>query len=430
MSFDFKRVSFFYISLTMVLVPLLEFVQNCFGETLTYHVWFLHIAGFIGAAIALFYIVDNRKKGIAELFYLLLILLYCISTIFSEDNTLIQVSFEFSETLGHYLAYYTLFYMSASLYGDKECDRYRDDILKVFIFVASFNVIPALLQIFRIYPIDCVSHTERHVEHAMVFGLTRHSNYYAVLSIIFIACILGILMFNELSKKKKVLLYLLLFISVLCSLHTFARIAWVGLTTLLLFYVIYLIVAKQKNVVFVNENFKRIITCLIIFVVISVFWLVVLDLKTGEISEDYNNMVTVDVSSTENFANFRGFLWITSLKSVPTHWWHGVGPDNFRWLLYERYISGEEIWLNAHNLFMHVLATQGIFAMITYIALIVVATIKTIKNIHINNPMYLSIVAGYVASCMFIWAVSSVSIYYWIALGLCLAVTNKKSINT
>ena len=63
-------------------------------------------------------------------------------------------------------------------------------------------------------------------------------------------------------------------------------------------------------------------------------------------------------------------LWKETIKIVPKYLIHGVGIDNFGNVLYGKPIrSTKFIFDKAHNEYLQILVTMGIFSLISYLCL-------------------------------------------------------------
>ena len=122
------------------------------------------------------------------------------------------------------------------------------------------------------------------------------------------------------------------------------------------------------------------------------------------------------------------FVWKNTLKVVPKHLLHGVGVDNF----YDafdtplfRFIKGGdaiEYYDKAHNEYLQKLVTEGIFSLITYLSMLFIIFINSIKKVFKDNEsiviaLFLAFI-GYLVQAFFNISVIEVAPLFWIICGL------------
>ena len=85
----------------------------------------------------------------------------------------------------------------------------------------------------------------------------------------------------------------------------------------------------------------------------------------------------------DGFGHGRGKIWRAALHSVPRHWVNGIGLDNLAQCFREMpgWKPGDYVQDKGHNEYIHTLATQGIFAIVNYLALLIYVTVTSIKRI-------------------------------------------------
>ena len=132
----------------------------------------------------------------------------------------------------------------------------------------------------------------------------------------------------------------------------------------------------------------------------------------------------------DNMGSHRGYIWRYGIQSVPANWLFGVGLDNYKYAFTSNpnWHEGMYYQSKGHNEYLHLMVTQGVPALLNYLAMliyIISAGVKNvIKNIGENKSyitwIYLGMVTGYMAQAIFNSSVINVAIYFWIALGLVL----------
>lgn len=126
------------------------------------------------------------------------------------------------------------------------------------------------------------------------------------------------------------------------------------------------------------------------------------------------------------FGSGRLYIWNETIKLVPEHLWFGGGPDTLSARLvapFTRYV--EELGLTivaatdvAHNEYLNILVSQGIFALISYIAALVLSAVRLLQ--HATGQ---ALILGVPILCYCIQAFFGISMfftapYFWIVLAL------------
>lgn len=128
--------------------------------------------------------------------------------------------------------------------------------------------------------------------------------------------------------------------------------------------------------------------------------------KIEESSED---------SVTNELSNGRIEIWKNTLKIVPKYFLLGAGIDNFGYVYPQ---SGIHYCSKAHNEYLQILVTEGIFALLTYICLILNLFIDGIKS---NNKIVLSCLMSfivYIIQAFFNISTLTVAPIYFIIIGM------------
>lgn len=132
---------------------------------------------------------------------------------------------------------------------------------------------------------------------------------------------------------------------------------------------------------------------------------------------------------------FRGDYWRAGLKMFSSHLFFGVGPDSFGdWYRATRTVEatirrGPSIVTNAaHNVFIDIAATAGIFAIAAYLVVIFIG-FKSAWNIHKRNknfdPLYVGVFAawiGYLAQSTISINNIALGIWGWVLPGTLIAI--------
>ena len=124
----------------------------------------------------------------------------------------------------------------------------------------------------------------------------------------------------------------------------------------------------------------------------------------------------------------RLYNWRKGLEQVPKHWLTGVGLDNYRYVFVSAPDFKEGMYYQdkGHNEYLHVLVTQGVPALINYLALLVYACVGAVKNIlketSVKKRAVIWILLGmFIAYCfqaLFNSSIPYVVIHFWLVIGL------------
>ena len=141
---------------------------------------------------------------------------------------------------------------------------------------------------------------------------------------------------------------------------------------------------------------------------------------------------------SDTFGSGRIYIWKSVLERIPSQLWLGSGPDTMMLAEIEPFTRFDER-LNtaivaqidvAHNDYLNILYHQGIFAMLAYMAALVDAAGKWLRNSEKSGVVA---ALGGAALCYYIQAFFGFSfcgstIYFWVILGLLVSVLNKLSL--
>lgn len=166
------------------------------------------------------------------------------------------------------------------------------------------------------------------------------------------------------------------------------------------------------------------IALLVVFVLALVF-LYIADIGGGMLHEAHE-LLHGNVSDT--FGSGRIHIWKCVLEKIPDNLWFGTGPDTMSHAQLEaftRYDPDKGVELvaeidTAHNEYLNILFHQGIFALLAYLAALVLAAAKWIKH---GNTALAAAACGAAVLCYCIQAFFGISMFltapfYWITLGL------------
>ena len=158
---------------------------------------------------------------------------------------------------------------------------------------------------------------------------------------------------------------------------------------------------------------------------IWVAFLYMMDCGTGMLHEAHE---LLHGNIDPNFGSGRLHIWTEVLRQVPGQLWFGSGPDTM--LLTEitsfsRYDSLHDINIVskidvAHNEYLNVLFHQGVFALISYLALLGLTIRKWIADGPSNSALGIlgAGAAGYCIQAFFGFSMCITAPLFWLLLGL------------
>ena len=264
-----------------------------------------------------------------------------------------------------------------------------------------------------------------------IVGLTENCNFLGSLVCMLSIISLGFFLFN---KKKYYLIPF--FVSYILLLMANSTGPFISFVFTLILVIIFAIVRKIKI-------WKRLIICLIPMLVLYPFVLHGNDRITPEIKStvhyflnyfDYqkedelskdNGEETSSTSSSvidtsNKLGNGRIRIWRNVFKSVKKRFWLGYGPDNLG-LVYEKSADDSAMADKAHNVYLHILVSSGIFALLGYLLWLVFIIIKGIKSRDLVVNILCFGVIAYSVQATFNINVSEVTPYFYLVSGFMMA---------
>ncbi len=223
------------------------------------------------------------------------------------------------------------------------------------------------------------------------------------------------------SKYMKYVLPAVLAFLFYTMLGSRARLAWVGFAGLVVFYVISFTIMYRKDKETVKPALKRSLVLLAVFSAVFLIAFFFTDYIREAAVRSYWEVANGDV---EKVGSDRIYNWKMGLASVPDNWLTGVGLDNYSYVFRadpEYYTQAK-----AHNEYLHVLVTQGVPAVINYLALLIYAGAGAVKSVvndtskvrRILTWIFLGMFITYCVQALFNGSVTYVAVYFWLIIGL------------
>lgn len=422
---------------SMLFIPLSElFGELIYNVPFVFERAYLTFLGFIGITVFILNIFLNKKFDFLTIVCLFLIFLAGISVAFSNPTQPIPffIITGHVEEVFHYYAYFFLFYSSTKI-------NMSNDVKFIIISFIAIGLIHNFFGVFQLFGLRLsdisYNNKESHEQLRCIYGLTSNCNFYAGLATIVtsIACI------TYFVKKIPIFDYkwfFLIFIMFFCALCSSTRLGILGVAATLFFLltlgIITFLLKKNilvKNVSWPEFNLNKIPVIIIISVtsclLVYVAFPQLLIPSLSEFSNDIN-----DLSSNKNIDNLgslRGQVWRFSIEYLlNVNFLTGTGIGNFIdvFLTNPRMHESPQIVHFAHNEYLHIFVTQGIFAFITYMILYATCVIKSIKSILCSTNesfkqfkiICLVALLCYMTQAFFNCNIFETYLYFWILLGL------------
>lgn len=372
---------------------------------------------------------------------------------------------------GRYEGLYTiLYYLSVMLLSTFVSDKYKKVLVHCVLLCGAFQAIYAICQCFnwlnvkqfykslRYY--DSVHNRYAVKKQAWILGLTNNPNFFGSYMLMCLSYSIGLLLDSK--KIIKSVIY-----CIFIALFTFgllvsnATSSVVGLSFVCFFALIYIIK---------NKKFYKLLVLVLIFVSVTVS---VVKLNKTTLIKDIKITKTeaTEVAKgnlDDSYGTKRMYIWKKTVEIIPKYFWHGVGVDSFHKAfdgeaLIRKTETKKILYDKAHNEYLQLLITQGIFALVAYMWLCGFVVIRGLKkglksdkyenNLKIiengklaenskgkkkvkktekieTTQIYLVLpIIGYMVQAFFNISVIEVAPIFWMALGLCAGNIEKKKCN-
>ena len=346
-----------------------------------------------------------------------------ISAIFAYDiNIALEGCWERYEGL-----FSVLYYLSIMLLSTFVAEKYKKFIVNIILVCGAIQAIYAICQCFSLFNVKQIFHYRPQwderiqgnvpVGEIWALGFTNNPNFFGTYMLLVLSYSLGLLVDSK--KNYQNIIY-----SSLIALFMFALLisnssaSAVGLLFVIIYIFIYCLKIKSYNKFIVILSIMLAITCLTV--------------KLGKTTLA-KDMLQIGNEATEiakgnfneNYGTERMYIWKETIKIVPNYLLHGVGIDNFHkafngGALILKRPTREILYDKAHNEYLQILVTQGIFALASYLFVYGYVVYKGTKNAFKNNEIYLILpIIGYLVQAFFSISVIEVAPIFYMLLGLC-----------
>lgn len=414
----FDKIKIIAISFIMIAIPSIKFlsyvlyltnvIEDSFLVNQVYVLW----AMIPFLLILYIYGLYKKKDKINYIDYIIyfLIILAIISTIFSIEKTVsIYGEYHRNEGLLSILSYYLIFLNAKSIKEEKT----KKFFIKIFLILGLFQVLYALIQIYL--PFNIV---KRYSIIYLAMGLCGNPNFlgsYMAMLVIYTS-------FMFIKEKNKIYLILTIIYNIGLTLAGSTG-PFLSVVLTLIFIMIYL---RKK------ETIKRFIilslSLLITFVLINYTSIKVCEkLYNIEINAQYNIVqetkelieqlfgINNQKIKLKELGNRRVEIWLNLLPKTKDYWLTGSGLDTIQYI----YPQTRDFTVDkAHNVYLQILLTNGLFALLAYLYLLYDAFKKGLKLKDTTSQALYMVFIVYSIQAFLNISVIDVAPYFFLFFGL------------
>ena len=377
------------------------------------------IISFIGYII---YKLIYKDVQIWELFVILISFLLFLSYCYAYDQRIaLRGFFHGREGIFVIISYYLIFLLSTTI-KDKKINNVIFNILTI---TGLLNVIYAILQVFNVsnfVGIKIIDFNDYST------GFLLNSNFFGTLMTLMVGLWLPKYFFEDF-EKFSIKYFLVLLIFIMGLFFSGAMSAFVALIVMFFMsFVYYFLKRKQYNLK------KVLIKYIVIFLGIGAVFAFTNSFVGSILSSDVSELFFqasegIKGNVDESFGTGRIYIWSKALSAFKDYIWHGIGIDNFAYITNK---TGEfiidpildVIVYKAHNEYLQILITQGIFQFIVYLIFIVLILIKSLfnilksKNIDITYLAFFFSICGYLVQAFFNIRITLIAPVFFILCGI------------
>ena len=423
MSKVINKINFGLIIFAIVISPLwLLLAANFELVNLTVPFYYYEILYFLIPLEIVIYVYKIIKKEIKLnycdiIVFLILILLMIVTNNSIDIDTSIWGAYKRNEGFLSVLCYYLLFLNSKSL-DEKQINI----VIKVFFRVGIIQFVYCLLQVFfrfpglQLFSLNGVNY--------MAMGFQGNPNFLGSYCIMLLG--LALMLYLVKGERKYFVLSIIFFINLILAQSTGPFFAFI---ILFIFMIVFM---KIKGII----DWKKIgIVCagfILTFIIVSngvelyckkVFNDKIVSSYTikGDILNTLNLFGVSKGNNEENitiedYGSGRITIWKNALKAVPKYFWLGSGIDTFGYV-YSQNNKGL-YYDKAHNEYLQILITEGIFSLILYLSLLLTLFVDGIKS---NNKLVWILMmafVGYALQAFLNIRVNTVAPTFYIIIGM------------
>lgn len=367
-------------------------------------------------ALYMYSMYDNeRKMNYYDYILYFLITMAVISTIFSVNLRTSFLGEEYRyEGLFSILHYYLL---TLNVKNIKD-EKYKHKLIKCFIGLGIFQSVYAIYQAYT--PITFWNRKFSGGAY-MAMGLCSNPNFFGHYMTMQLSLVT--IYYIKTGKIRYLLLYILFSVGLYIASSTGPMLGYI-----LAFILMAIILRKQYKKIGVLI-FLFIFTCYTADTVLKYLHIRVYNnqiLDSYIISNDIKDTVDkIENSETNEIGNGRIALWKNSIPLMKKYWLYGSGLDTFG-RVYPQ--NGQVYYDKAHNVYIQMGVTNGIFALTGYMLLCLIVFLKGFK---LEKNYSVALFMAFISYCIAAFAnisVTDVAPYFFIILGLLISDIKGKSL--
>lgn len=423
----------------MILLPVVEFVCSLFAKHFYYQEEIVVLLGELSFLFLLFLALKKQRISIYKSDILLALLFFfaILSLIFTKDMTqsIHGNKLFYREGILVFFSYYSVALLSSRILKTD----YRKLVLKVFLGIAIVQTLVGILQFYGIWPYPpLLGDTVEVGENAFgiptwAFGFTENCNFFAALTVIFTGLTAGLFLISE--GKKRIIYLLLTAFCFYGVIVTYSRLGLLGVLGFICYLLLISLIAYKLKVKKKALALKEILILLGLYILVYIIAILISPELLDNLLKTKREL---DSGNLNNLGSLRLFIWKEGLETVPKYWYVGTGLDNYVYSFfwdnpdYSGYYQDK-----GHNEYIHILVTQGVFALTTWLILIFYNLVTSTKRFFYSDNteskitfILIVMYGGYLCQALANSSVTNVAIYNWIITGLLLYTADKKPIKT
>lgn len=368
----------------------------------------------------------------SDVFLLIFMFFTILSTFFAYNRDVALFGYPQRYEGMYTLLFYIFLYLDCKLLSK---DNDINFLIRMMLGVSFVHFILVILQLTGLYQILIYMYKS-----GDAIGLTENCNFLGSLMCLFSTISLGGYLLYE--KNQKSIYYLIVFlVSYITLLYVNCSGPYISFIITFIFLTICLSVKKLVNL-------KKIVFTLIIIIFLYPVCLYKNDKIIPEITSNLNTVINLifakeknDNTNNENFNEIDGInssirnlghgrirIWSNVLDLIKDKPLLGYGPDNLG-LVYKKSIDDTKIADKAHNIYLHIFVSSGVFAFLSYILWVCYTIYLGLKSNCVTVLILCFGIIAYSIQGLFNINVLEVTPYFYLTMGFMMYLINEKKIS-
>ena len=366
--------------------------------------------------------IDFRKRAVVGICLLGLAVVGLCSVAVSEDWIMALYGQRGREGWFTLMAYYMIFFVTTLLHEEKYC-RW---LLRLYLIFGSAVAIFGFLQFAEICEFGPYFP-------GMAIAPMHNPNFYGAFAVLFTgAAIGGFFVYDEglkathlFGKQNRWIWYIFVLLGYSACIFAGSSLVYVGLIMIFLLYLVLEIVTKRRRFL----SFVALLGGLALLVLLY-------DIMQGgnvtrEITSVGNQIKAEGSVLGDSVGTRRVLIWKQTLALLPKYFWFGCGIEQLGIIPKESLGIGDVVAFDkAHNEYLNLWVTEGIFAILLYLAFLFALFLPGVKKFikeqkesserkarEVLSKIALFAFFGYIAQAFFNISVIQVAPYFWMICG-------------